>query len=529
MAQRYDYVIVGSGINSLCCAALLAKKGHQVCVLERNDYLGGCIVTAEITLPGFKHDVLSGFHPLFVTSPNYAELADDLARHGLEYLNSNKPTASVTSSQQACVLTTCRETNVRAFNLLASGDGDRYAKTMREMEGDAEFTFGVLGGELMRVNMLWLLIKQFRQRKLTGIIDFLGDAMLSSRDWLSQRFHSPAIQALLAPWILHTGLGPEANFSGAMNRLIAFSLESAGMPIVKGGSDKLVQAFVGLIEECGGCLTTEAHVSQILVESGVATGVVVAGQESIYATRAVICNVTPNQLYDSLLDRQWVPDNILEQAAGYRYGRAGMQIHLALKGRPEWLEKSLNDVAMVHISDGIDSVSKAVNQAERGLLPEQATIVVAQPTVIDPSRAPQGHSILWIQLQELPSVILGDAAGTIQIPDGGVWNHQVREAYADRIIDRIGEYIPGLKSAILHQEVLSPADLQAMNINLVGGDPYSGHCGMQQFFFWRPLKSLSNHTTTVEKLYHIGASSHPGPGLGGGSGYMVAKHLMGSA
>ena len=276
MAQRYDYVIVGSGINSLCCAALLAKKGHQVCVLERNDYLGGCIVTAEITLPGFKHDVLSGFHPLFVTSPNYAELADDLARHGLEYLNSNKPTASVTSSQQACVLTTCRETNVRAFNLLASGDGDRYAKTMREMEGDAEFTFGVLGGELMRVNMLWLLIKQFRQRKLTGIIDFLGDAMLSSRDWLSQRFHSPAIQALLAPWILHTGLGPEANFSGAMNRLIAFSLESAGMPIVKGGSDKLVQAFVGLIEECGGVLTTEAHVSQILVESGVATGVVVS-------------------------------------------------------------------------------------------------------------------------------------------------------------------------------------------------------------------------------------------------------------
>ena len=525
MAQRFDFVIVGSGINSLCCAALLAKKGYTVSVLERNDYLGGCIKTAEITLPGFKHDVLSGFHPLFVTSANYAELADDLARYGLEYLNTSKPTASVTSSQQACVLTTSREANVRAFNSLASGDGDRYEKTMREMEGDAEFTFGVLGGELMRVNMLWLLIKQFRQRKLTGLLDFLGEAMLSSRDWLSQRFHSPAIHALLAPWILHTGLGPDANFSGAMNRLIAFSLESAGMPIVKGGSHKLVEAFVGLIEEYGGALATDAHVEQILVKSGVATGVVVAGQGPIYANRAVICNVTPNQLYETLLDPQWVPDNILQQATGYRYGRAGMQIHLALKGRPEWLEKSLNDVAMVHISDGIDSVSKAVNQAECGLLPAQATIVVAQPTVVDPSRAPKGHSILWIQLQELPRVILGDAAETIPIPEGGVWNHQVREDYADRIIDRICEHIPDLKAAILCREVLSPADLHAMNINLVGGDPYSGHCGMQQFFFWRPFKSLKNHATTVKNLYHIGASSHPGPGLGGGSGYMVAKHL----
>jgi phytoene dehydrogenase-like protein len=151
MAETYDFVIVGSGINSLCCAALLAKKGFKVAVLERNDYLGGCIKTAEVTLPGFKHDVLSGFHPLFVASPNYLELADDLARHGLEYLNTNKPTASVTSSQQACVLTTCRETNVRHFNSLTSGDGDRYAETMSEMEADAEFTFAVLGSELLRV------------------------------------------------------------------------------------------------------------------------------------------------------------------------------------------------------------------------------------------------------------------------------------------------------------------------------------------------------------------------------------------
>ena len=142
-----------------------------------------------------------------------------------------------------------------AFNLLASGDGERYAKAMREMEGDAEFTFGVLGGELLRVKMLWLLIKQFRLAKTHRVARFSWVTPCCRAEIGCLRdFTHPLIRALLAPWILHTGLGPEANFSGAMNRLIAFSLESAGMPIVKGGSDKLVEAFVGLIEECGGSL-----------------------------------------------------------------------------------------------------------------------------------------------------------------------------------------------------------------------------------------------------------------------------------
>jgi len=163
LKNAYDYIVVGSGINSLCCAALLAKAGHSVCVLERNDYLGGCIKTAEITEEGFRHDVLSGWHPLFVTSPSYAALAADLERHGLVYLNTDKPTAVATSRGESLVLSTSREKNISTFNTLCDGDGDRYAQTMADMERDAELTFSLLSNEILSFATLRLL---WRGRRL---------------------------------------------------------------------------------------------------------------------------------------------------------------------------------------------------------------------------------------------------------------------------------------------------------------------------------------------------------------------------
>lgn len=134
--------------------------------------------------------------------------------------------------------------------------------------------------------------------------------------------------------------------------------------------------------------------------------------------------------------------------------------------------------------------------------------------------------MLWIQLQECPRQVRGDAAGEIAAPADGAWTEAVREAYADRIIDRLTRHIPNLKDSIIGRKALSPADLEALNINLVGGDPYGGACSLDQFFLWRPLRALKNHDTPVKNLYHIGASTHPGPGLGGGSGYLVAQSLL---
>jgi phytoene dehydrogenase-like protein len=203
-----------------------------------------------------------------------------------------------------------------------------------------------------------------------------------------------------------------------------------------------------------------------------------------------------------------------------------MQIHFALSEPPRWEgDERLGQTAIVHLTPGLDGVSRAVNEAERGLLPAEATVVVGQPLTIDPSRAPEGAGLLWIQLQELPWHVKGDAAGEIATA-GGTWTEDLRERYADRIQARIARHVPNLESSIRKRVTLSPADLQAANVNLHQGDPYSGALELDQNLLWRPLPSSPGHATPVDRLWHIGASTHPGPGLGAGSGTLVAKRLL---
>ena len=523
--SKYDHIIVGAGINSLVCAALLAKRGDKVLVLERNDRAGGCIRTDEITEPGFIHDVLSSWHPLFVTSPAYAELKQELEQYGLEYCNTDSPTAAVLPDGSSCILKMSRDENVKNLNRLATGDGDRYLQSMQELEQSLDLTFALLGTELWTFATLKLFLKTLFKRGPLFLSAYFAYCMENARSWLNRTFDSEAAAACLATWPAHTGIGPDSPTSGQMARVIAFTVEMVGCPVVKGGSFKLVEAFDKLITSHGGEIKVNADVSRVITEAGAAKGVLTADGQEYRAEKSVICSVTPGQLYENLLSPEDVPAEIARQTHQFRHGHADMQIHLALKEPPAWANQELNKVAITHLTPGLDGVSKAMNEADRGLLPEKATVVVGQPASLDPSRVPEGKGLLWIQLQELPSRIKGDAAGEIDIPEDGRWTEEVREAYADRIIERIAEHIPGLKENIIKRTVLSPADLEAININLVGGDPYGGDCALDQYFLWRPLRSLKNHLTPVKNLYHIGASTHPGPGLGGGSGYLVAKNL----
>lgn len=525
--MTHDIIIVGSGMNSLVAAAMLARKGRRVLVLERNDRFGGCIRTDAVTAPGFTHDVLSGFYPLFVSSPGYAALADSLAARGVVFRNSDVPTGVLLPDGRSTVLTMNRADNMARMERIQPGDGDRYGASLAEFEKATPLVFGMLGGEPWRWNSVKLFGKAALAQGPHGLAGFFGDAMGSCRQWLQTTFDSDLNRALLAPWILHTGLGPEAALSGLMAKLIAFTLEAVGMPVVEGGSSRIVDAFITTIRDAGGEAMTGADVAEILLARGAAQGVRLSDGRSFMAKEAVICNVTPTQLYGRLLPQGEVPEAVVREAAQYRYGRGDMQIHLALDGPINWPDADLKKAAMIHVTPGLDGVSRAVNEAERGLLPAEATIVAAQPTVLDPSRAPDGKHILWLQLQELPSRVRGDAAGEIAVPADGLWTDDLKNRYADRIIKRLGAQLPGLEQSILGRHVLSPGDLERLNINLVGGDPYSGDCGIDQFFLWRPLRSTKNHETPVRKLYHIGAATHPGPGLGGGSGFMVAQDLIG--
>ena len=526
MSERYDVVYVGSGINSLAGAALLAKAGKRVLVLERNDYLGGAIRTAEITEPGYVHEVLAAWHPLFAASAAYAELADDLHARGLEYLNTDLPTGSLFPDGTSAFLSTSTDANAEELERHAAGDGEAWRRVVAEFMPNADLAFGVLGTELWSRAGAGLGVKAYRKLGRRGLVQFAGLLLTSCRDFLTETFASPQAHGLLAPWVLHTGLGPDAAASGFMTRVIAVAIELGGMPVPRGGGVVLVEALAGIVRDAGGALATGKDVERVVVREGRAAGVELTGGERVEASEAVVANVTPTQLYERLLAGAAVPAEATAAARRFRYGRAEMQIHMALSEAPRWAgDERLGRTAIVHVTPGLDGVSRAVNEAERGLLPAEATIVCGQPTALDPSRAPEGASILWIQLQELPSRVKGDAAGELDVGDGA-WTEDLRERYADRIQARLARQIENLDSALRKRVVLSPADLEAANVNFVGGDIYSGSCALDQNLVWRPRPELPGHSTPVEGLYHIGASTHPGPGLGAGSGTIVAKELL---
>lgn len=503
---EHDAIIVGSGVNSLACGALLARAGWRVCVLERNDWLGGAIHTAEITEPGYVHDVFSAWHPLWVGGAAHAQLGDDLAARGLEYLNTDLPTGTAFPDGSAAFLLRSAEENAQEL-------GPEWPGVLERFLPNADLAFGLLGTELWSPSGLALGAKAFRRLGRTGLAAFAGELVQTSRDWLTQTFAFERAHGVLAPWVLHTGLGPDAAASGFMTQVIAVAVQEGGMPIPRGGGAKLADALVQLIRDHGGVCETGQDVERVLVRSGNAVGVRLASGETITAARAVIANVTPTQLYERLLADESVPSAVRDGARRFRYGRAEMQIHFALSEPARWEgDERLNRTAIVHVTPGLDGVSRAVNEAERGQIPEEATIVVGQPLTMDASRAPDGKGLLWIQLQELPSRI--------------EWNDDVRERYADRIQARLARHIPNLESSIARRVALGPHDLERMNVNLLHGDPYGGALSLDQNFLWRPLPQSPGHATPVPRLWQIGASTWPGPGLGGGSGTLVAQELL---
>ncbi|MEJ2375294.1 MAG: NAD(P)/FAD-dependent oxidoreductase [Pseudolabrys sp.] len=521
-----DYIIVGSGINAVVCAALLGGKGRKVVVLERNERIGGCIRTDAITAPGFIHDVMATTFVLFVTSPAFAALGPALAERGLSFADSDTPTGVLLPDGRHAVLSKDRARNIASFDALAAGDGKAFDAEMQRFGGNAGFVFGLLGGALWSRATLKLVAREGWRRGLRGLAGFFGEALASGRAHLETRYRSEVMQALFAPWVLHCGLGTESAYGGEMVKVIGFALEAAGAPIVKGGAQNALDAFAKLITDQGGDIHTGADVERVELDSrGWARGVRLADGSRLAAGQGVICSVAPGQLYERLLKDQLLPAEVSDGLERFRYGKSNMQMHYALSAPPRWKSPELGKVALLHLTPGLDGVSRASNECERGLLPAVPTICVGQPTALDPSRAPEGKAVLWLQLPEAPRIIKGDAADEIETPADGRWTETVREQYADRVEAILASHIEGFRDSVIARRAYSPADLEAMNVNLVGGDPYGGFCGLDQFFIWRPFKSSVNHRTHIPGLYHVGASTHPGPGLGGGSGFLLAQKL----
>jgi phytoene dehydrogenase-like protein len=263
----------------------------------------------------------------------------------------------------------------------------------------------------------------------------------------------------------------------------------------------------------------------VLVEAGRASAVELAGGERIDARRAVVANLTPTLLHGRLLGADAVAPTIGRAAAAYGYGPGTMMVHLALSGAIPW--RSGEDIARfayVHIAPYLDDLARMYAQAAAGLLPTEPMLVVGQTSAVDPTRAAGGDHVVWVQVRALPGVIAGDALAAIA---ARTWE-QAAEPYADRVMAKLERYAPGIGRLVLDRAVLSPADLERRNPNLVGGDSLAGSMHLRQNFCFRPFPGVSDYESGVSGLSMVGASTWPGAGVNALSGYNLAQKLIGA-
>src|SRR5262245_3346438 len=520
MSDEADAIIVGSGINGLVAAAELGLAGWSVILLERNAEIGGFIAREQRTLPGYVHDTFSSWHPLFVSGSAYAALGELLHRHGLEYRNTDRwIAASVADDGRATFAHRDPQCTVAGFTRAA--DRDAYLAMLQRLGENMTSVGGLIGSEMRSVALLRHTVGLIRRGGLRGAEWWLRTAVTSGRSFTRREFRGHEVDHLFAPWLLHAGLSPDHASGGLMVPLFAGMLHGVGLPVVAGGAGRFLDAFRALMDSLGIRVETGVEVDQIIVEHGRAVAVA-AGGRIFRARRAILASVTPSALYDHLLNGA-VNAAIRAEATRFRHGRGAMQIHVALSAPLNWSDLRLAETPLVHLSNGSDDTGIACAEAEARLLPRRPTVAVGQQYVLDPARVPAGAAALWLQLQEVPYAPRGDAAGALDTTHG--WTPALASGYANRVLDRVARHAPDLRDKIRAIDVLTPEDLRDRNPNAVNGDPYGGSAELDQSFLWRPLASSGRHATPVGRLWHIGASTHPGAGLGGGSGHLAATTL----
>jgi phytoene dehydrogenase-like protein len=521
--REFDAILIGSGHNALVTAAYLARAGWSVLVLERNDRPGGLVRSEELTLPGFKHDVYSAAHPLFITGQAYADLGAELAERGLRYINTDLPTGVSMPDGRTAVFPRAMDALMAEAERLAPGDSAVLGAMLEYFGRYAGDVFGLFNLDLTSPEATTIINRLMTNQDGPGYSTFAASLFQTARTVVSP-FRSPVMQAMLAPWVMHLGRSPDEVGSGVWVPLLVMALLGGGMGLPEGGSEMLAQSLARLITDHGGVIQTNAHVNQIIVEHGKAVGVRTASEE-YRAKRNVIASVNPDQLYGHLLPDAAVSPELKQQAAQFRYGRGCVQIQLALSEPPRWPDARFNTIGQPHLSSGLDNCTLAIAQAMAGLIPADPTFTVDCPTNHDPSRAPAGKAILRVQFLEMPCRPRGDAAGTIAVGDG-TWTEDLNQRFAERALQLISQHISNVPSAVIGMHVVAPTDLARFSPNQGPGDPYGGANDLAQSYLFRPLPGQPGHRSSVPNVYTVGAGTWPGHGVNGGSGYIVAQQLL---
>ena len=522
--QIYDAVIVGAGHNGLAAAIHLAKRGWSVGVYEAKGEAGGAVKTRELTLPGFRHDIAAMNLSMFAGSPFMREYAQALGRHGLAFASAEDCFASVFPDKTWFGISKTLDKTMSRLAAINASDAQSFARLLEKFGGDAPLIFGLLGNEMPSFAALKVVWSAWRQKGTPWTCEMLRFLLSSPRTWLDQNFESPKVKATLAAWGMHLDFAPDVSGGALFPYLETMANQAFGMVIGKGGADIMIKAMLGYLKELGGEVHLNAPVKEVTSSAGSADGVLLVNAERIAARKAVIANVTPHVLFGTLLPNGSGQSAMDSKFRSFRAGPGTMMLHLALNAPLKWnAGAELSNFAYVHVAPSYDHMTQAYSQAMAGQLPQAPVLVVGQPTAIDPSRAPEGKHIAWVQVRVLPKHVKGDAAGRIK-PAG--WQN-MKEAYADRVIDLVESCAKGTRKNILARAVFSPDDLETENACLVGGDNLSGSHHLDQNFIFRPVAGYSRYKMPMNRLYMCGAATWPGAGTGAGSGYLLGKKLGG--
>jgi phytoene dehydrogenase-like protein len=466
----YDAIVVGSGPNGLAAAITLARAGLAVLVLEANDTLGGGARTAELTLPGYRHDICSAIHPLGVSSPFFRELP--LAEHGLAWIQPPTPLAHPLDDGTAVLL----ERSVQTTSQGLGSDAAAYQKLMAPFVANWDSLAKDVLGPLPVPPRHPFLLARFGLR-----------ALHSARGLAERVFKGERARALFGGMAAHSTMPLERAPTAAFGLLLGIAGHAVGWPMARGGSQQIVEALACHLRSLGGEVITGQRVDSL---------------DELPPARAVLCNVTPRQLLRITGDR--LPNRYRRTLISYRYGPGVFKVDFALDGPIPWRAAECAHAATVHVGATLEEVALAERGVWRGEHPERPFVLLAQQSLFDPTRAPEGKHTAWAYCH---------------VPPGSTVD------MAERIEAQIGRFAPGFRDRILARSTKSAVDMERHNPNYVGGDINGGVQDLWQHFT-RPTFRLVPYSTPVKGVYLCSSSTPPGGGAHGMCGYFAARAAL---
>ncbi|HEY1793317.1 MAG TPA: NAD(P)/FAD-dependent oxidoreductase [Opitutaceae bacterium] len=465
---RGDAVIVGSGPNGMAAAIALAAAGMHARVLEASEALGGGTRSAQLTLPGYIHDVCSAVHPMAAGSPFFKTLP--LGAHGLRWVHPPAPLAHPLDDGSAVIV----ERSVRETARGLGPDARAYGAMFASLSGRWDDLAGdILGPPGLPAH--------------PGLLARFGMSALRSASALARgRFRGARAQALFAGLASHSFLPLEAPASAAFGIVLGALAHAVGWPIAEGGSQRIADALAAHLRSLGGNLATGAGVRSL---------------GDLPPADLVMLDVTPRQL----LSMDGGRDNPLRRRLGaYRYGPGVFKADWALSSPVPWRAAECRRAGTVHLGGTLEQIASAESEVAGGGFPAQPFVLFAQPTLFDPSRAPAGRHTAWAYCH-VPNGWQGDALAAI-------------EAQVER-------FAPGFRDCILARHVATPATLEAMNANYVGGDICGGSNSLSQLFT-RPVVQGVPYRTGLRGVYLCSSSTPPGGGVHGMCGWNAAQAAL---